>query len=495
MRKLQWILSLCLLSPAFWGQGFERSLPLDSLDAHINSIRLVKEGVLEIDYSPLFTSNFGKVWYYVEHDSLGEANLYSYMSYLDQVKLNDSIWLAYGTDYNSCEGRNYLNFKPLILGDWLGKYPTNHLLPFNSASFNMLLIEGEIYAYHDTKPCRSLSNNPIGQDTLFYYHVDLYQDQVTYLDTVVLPFNMRSPGSAIHDQKTGQNIIFYNNLKIYHTPFRGALDSVVIDSSLGSFESSDFPVYGTNLSRHYKRFSYHFGPRKSAQHFYDTLESYRVDYRIDWFGETHMERLPKVPDYPDYWQIAKFLQSKEGDSIITYGLTAKHNSDQRIDLYRLKHGEVVNQARYIAPLGVRYNYAAVSSDKEGNFYLAGNLQLKGNRSSWDYDPNEYGNYNVVLIKVNENGSSREVIKSSHFYLNQSHPKNGLKHTLNFRTSNAQELLAYRISDVQGRTVKEGSGYSGEGIWIGNLSSGLYYFQLWNEDSAYYGQEPFLVNRP
>lgn len=504
MRKLQWILSLCLLSPAFWGQGFERSLPLDSLDARINSIQLVRPGILELDYrrcrsGPGLDGCFeGKVWYYIKEDSLGARKEYSSSFFggrHDQVKLNDSIWLAYGNDNTSCGGRNFLNFAPLNLGGWKFNFLSASNFYHTTASYNVLPIDGKIYAYHGNKNCNSASYIPYRNDTLYYYRIDLYNPQLRYLDTLVLPFEMRSPGSVIHKAETGQNILFYDSLKIYHNLASGQLDSVLVDSSIWSNSSGSWSAYGENVNRHYGRFSYRYGQRRSFHRFYDTLDYYWLDYRLDWLGKTHWEGLPKVPDFPSYTQLSKFLYSQEGDSIITYGLTDHKATDQRIDLFRLVNGKVLYRTRFIAPLGSNYNYTAVTSDAKGNFYLAGNLRLKGNRSYWNYDPDEWGNYNVILLKIDKNGMSREVEAIDRFYLNQSNPYDPLRHTLSFRTANSLNLLEYQICDLQGRVIEQGEAFSGEGISLSSFKAGIYYFRLWSASAGYYGMEPFIVLRP
>ncbi len=487
------------ISSGILAQGFERTLNLDTLDGRVTSLRVVNNNILELDVTVcrsgpgLDGCRYLKTWYYIKEDSLGAQRSYSSSFFggrSDQLLVKDELWLNFYHDNTSCGGRSFLNMSVLKLGNQSVKLPDYYDWTFISGAYNALYLNDTIYAYHGQSGCMEDSPGINGNDTLYYYWVDIEKGEINYLDTIALGFPMYLPGSLIHDSTTGQNVLFYDSLRIYLKPARSSPDSTVVDSSLWEMPFGDH--WSGNMERHYWAFTYNQGAYRNQRVVWDTLGAYRVDVFTDWFGKSGQVVYPLVPDYPDYEDIGVLKINRESDSVLTYGIIGAQRSSQSIDLYRLVNEKVVKHSRYAAPPGVTYFLNSVTSDAEGNFYIAGNLSLRGNRSYWFYDPDEYGLYNILLIKVDANGMSRDYTKGDPFSLQQDLiTRDGT--AISFKTQDPNELVSYRLLDVSGRSYAAGRTYSGALINTSTLKKGLYYLSLWGEEGNYIGQQAFIKN--
>ncbi len=477
-------------------QGFERTLPLEVVDAKPQSIRFMNDNILELDFQKCY-SGPGldgciecKAYYYIKEDSLGALKSYSethYGGYFNQVLYRDSIWLTYGNDYSGCGRRAWMRFEALDLNDWDFKYPQGIDFPYSTGIYQHIIIDDSIYGYHGKPLCKGIKDNFYQNDTLYYYRMDLFESKVEYQDTLILPFTMYSPGSGYHLESTGQNIIFYDSALVYHSPGRSVPDSVVIDSTIWGVLGWK-PNRG-NWLRHYQAFTRRNAIPRHHQTFWDTLNYYQVDRWIDIMGNEVYEYLPKISGYQDRGDYKSYLFSRQGDSIINIGIFPSESSWQRIELFRIVNGAVVNQVSYVAPTNKTYSFQAISSDSKGNFYLAGNLKKKGNRSYWYPDLNSWGSYNVLLLKIDEHGNSRDFKQEDLFSL-KTYPDRNSTFFMEFKFRNPRELMNYKIIDVSGRTFWEGTALSADVLDLSNLEKGLYYFLLWDSKDNYVGEQVF-----
>ncbi len=496
MRIFLWISIFIFSGRAVSSQGFERILP-DSLDGTIKELRLVSDNIIELDFNfsysgPGLDGGYEmKAWYYIDSDSLGSISRYSntfFAGSFDQLLIRDSLWLTFGHDNTSCGGREFLNLEALNLGDWNIKVSDGYVFPHITGAYNVLYLKDTVYGYYGQESC--LPNSPAKNlnDTLIYYWLDLNTGQINPLDTVSLPFSMLTPGSLIHDSSSNQNILFYDSLRIYLSPGKKAPDSIIIDTSIWPVEYRY--SYQGNFNRHYNRFTYKYGQQKFFKRIFDTLNAYEVVLREDWLGQRHFSKLPKLADYPVRDDMQGFIVDRDSDSVITYGIIPKKSTSQVIGLFRLVNGVVKYRSRYVAPPDKIFSFSAVTSDHEGNFIIGGSLMKKGNRSYWFPDPEELGYYNMVLIKVDKNGQSREIKDRQNFSLQQI-SSNTARPLLSFKTADPTIHYSYRIADLSGRSYAEGKAYAGDLISIERLSFGIYYFQLWEENGPILGQQPFI----
>lgn len=497
MRTFFWISLLIFFGWEVPGQGFERILP-DSLDGTIREMRLVSDNIIELDCS-FFYSGPGldggyemKAWYYIDSDSLGSISRYSntfFAGRFDQLLIRDSLWLTFGHDNTSCGGRDFINLEVLNLGNWNLKVSSAYVFPHIVGSYNVLYLNDTIFGYYGQESCLQNSPTKNMNDTLIYYWLDVEKRQINPLDTVPLPFSMLTPGSLVHDSSSKQNILFYDSLKIYLSPGKKAPDSIVLDTSI--WPKKYHYSHQGNFNRHYDSFTYKFGQKKSFKRIFDTLNAYEVVFREDWLGQEYVSKLPKLAEYPSIAEdMQGFLVNRESDSVLTYGIIPKKSTSQRIDLFRLVNGEVKHRSRYAAPPDKIFSFSSVTSDRDGNFFIGGSLMKKGNRSYWFPDPEELGYYNMVLIKIDKNGQSREIIDSQNFSLQQI-SSNTNRPSLSFKAADPTIRYSYRIADLSGRSYAEGKAYAGDLISIERLSFGIYYFQLWQENGPTYGQQAFV----
>tara|TARA_R110002050_G_scaffold917_6_gene6592 strand:- start:1288 stop:2787 length:1500 start_codon:yes stop_codon:yes gene_type:complete len=497
MRLFLWISLFIFFGKEASGQGFERILP-DSLDGTIREIRLVSDNIIELDFSFFYSGpgldggNEMKAWYYIDSDSLGSISRYSntfFAGRFDQLLIRDSLWLTFGHDNTSCGGRDFLNLEVLNLGNWNVMVPSSDKFPYIAGAYNVRYLNDTIFGYYGQESCLQSSPARNLNDTLIYYWLDLKNGQINPIDTVSMPFSMLTPGSLVHDSSSHQNILFYDSLRFYLSPGKKAPDSIVIDTSIWSTEYQ-YSFQG-NFNRHYNSFTYKFGHKKFFKRINDTLNAYEVVYREDWLGQLYVLKLPKLAEYPSREEdMQGFLVNRESDSVLTYGIIPRKSTSQRLDLFRLVNGEVKSRSRYTAPPDKIFSFSSVTSDQDGNFYIGGSLMKKGNRSYWFPDPEELGYYNMVLIKVDKNGQSREIKDRQNFSLQQI-SSNTNRPLLSFKTADPTIHYSYRIADLSGRSLADGKAYAGDLISIERLSFGIYYFQLWQENGPTYGQQAFI----
>lgn len=496
MRKLVFIYLICISCLKISAQGFERTLPLEVVDAVPQYIRYINANILELDFQKCYSGpgldgcRELKAYYYIDEDSLGALKYYSETHFggsFNQVLYRDSIWLTYGNHYSSCGGRAWMMFEALNLSAWDFKYPSGMDFPYSTGIYQHLIIGDSIYGYHGKPLCTGLNDFFYQNDTLYYYRMDLFESEVEYLDTLILPFTMYSPGSGYYLESTGQNIIFYDSALVYHSPGRSVPDSVVIDNT--TWGILGWKSDRGNWLRHYQAFTRKNAIPRHHQVFRDTLNYYQVDRWTDIMGNVEYEYLPKVPEYSNRADYNSYIYSRQGDSVINLGIFPSESSWQRVELFRLLHAEVVNHVSYVAPTNQTYRLQAISSDKNGNFYLAGNLLKKGNRSYNYPNPNTWGSYNILLLKIDSNGNSRDFNEEYPFSL-KTYPDGSANFFIELKFRNPQELINYNIIDVSGRVFRQGKAFSADILDLSSLEKGLYYFLIWDSNDNYIGQQAF-----
>ena len=108
----------------------------------------------------------------------------------------------------------------------------------------------------------------------------------------------------------------------------------------------------------------------------------------------------------------------------------------------------------------------------------------GNQSYWYPDARAWGDYNVFLIKLDHNGSSRPLNSDQPLSV-QSDGK-----FLLYKVDHPTQLIRYALFDLSGKVLRSGEGQSGDQLSIANLKQGVYYFQAYASTGEYLGLQAF-----
>ena len=102
-----------------------------------------------------------------------------------------------------------------------------------------------------------------------------------------------------------------------------------------------------------------------------------------------------------------------------------------------------------------------------------------------------GSSSAYLIYIDSKGKTTVLLDDQVFSIHLERITNRLK--IFYENSSAE--LRYRIVDASGRRMQEGEFQAYEGISLGDWKTGIYYLQLWTEQSTYLGQQAFLISHP
>lgn len=492
MRALFYLLFIIFLSGHSQGQGFERLLDEDGR-REIRDLKVINDSVLELDFkldswSLAGGTTFYKAWYFINEDRLGEQFMYHtnvFQGYSDLLRLPNGVLLNYYNNEGSCSNRYCLNMRVLDFNNsGYSDFPTTSF-SFIAGAFNHLYINDSLFGYHGKALCNDLIFDLSDNSTLYYYYYDYRTGAISYLDTLQLPFHMEEPGSLLRHPKTGQNILFYDSLKVYISPGKSVLDSVVLDPSIMEDPNGGFN-FGTNMQRHARSFKHVNNLRRSRTQIMDTLNSFWVYLDRDWFDSTTITRVPRLDGYENYFPRLGSLSPKlEEDSIEVYRLQPFKANSNRLILVSSKNGEVQEEASFVSGPTRTYGINAMGMDSQGNWYLAGGRFARPYIGRHFNDPNGFGFKQNVIIKIDSTGYSRAIPQTIEMSLQS------WQGGLSFKIDDPYQMVDFQIIDLSGKLQLGGEGRSGDILDLSSLSKGLYYFQLWTKEGLYIGQRAFV----
>jgi len=490
--RISHLFILLALTLNLQAQGFERLLDEDGR-RQITDLKIINDSVIELDFqldswSLAGGTNFYKAWYFINEDRLSELFNYHnnvFQGYSDFLRLPNGVLLNYYNNEGDCRNRYYLNMRVLDFNN--SGYPDfpRDSFSYITGAFNHLYLNDSLFGYHGKNFCYEQGFDLSDNSTLFYYYYDYRTGAISYLDTLQLPFNMLEPGSLLRHANTGQNILFYDSLKVYISPGRSVPDSVVNDPSVWRHPNSNFN-YSTNMERHAKSFRHVNNQRRSRKQVMDTLNSFWVYLDRDWFDNTSMTRVPILAGYENYIPLAGSSSPKlEQDSIEVFRLQPIEPTSNRHILVSYKNGELLKEASFISGPTQTYGINAMGMDSRGNFYLAGGRFARPYIGPYFNDPNRLGFKQNVIIKIDSTGYSRAIPQTMEMSI-QSWPGG-----MSFKIDDPFQMVDFEIIDLSGKLQLRGEGRSGDFLDLSALSKGLYYFQLWTKEGIYIGQKTFL----
>ncbi len=473
------------------GQGFERFLS-DEIRVEVTGMKMINDSIIELNFQGNGGMGSGtrylKAWYFINQDSLG--TLYTFFdatfpgSY-DFIRTEDGTLLNYYNNSHDCRSQYYLNMRVLDFNNAGYHDFPKEAHPFIAGSYNHLYLNDSLFGYHGKNFCYEQGHDLSQNNKLYYYYYNYRTGSITYLDTISLPFTMREGASLLRHPKTGQNILFYDSLKIYMSPGSSSYDSIISEPSI--WVKNGERLYANNLDRHYAKFTYSRGQIRFFREVLDTLDAEWVTLVVDWFDSLYIKPFRRLAGYEDYWPTQGSVVPCLEDSIDVYKLDQSENYSQRILLLALRNGELLQERTFIPGPTRTMHIKGIGMDSQGNFYLAGILVARPYIGRYYNDPNRMGFKRNVIIKIDSTGYSREM---------PSQPKMSLQtgqDAISFKIDDPFQEVDYRVLGLGGKVYKEGREVSGAWISINSLNNGLYYFQVWSSDGALIGQEPFVKN--
>lgn len=489
MRKLQWILSLCLLSPAFWGQGYGRNIGED-FARRILSLDYVGEGNFRLHMQTSWNGSGpdnGReflVIYNPEKDSLGPEQVISSWHSAAKIYNSDSFRISKTefifSEQECCTGGDAQGLSIRHIDLKRAKAIPEYHMPYQSGAFDPLYVRDTIFIlrsldslYHLRR--RAFSNNY--KKVLCHY--DLERDSLVDLDTINFGVDFNAPGTLLYDSITEEFELLYDSLQFF---FRRG-DTAISRSKIhrGSFwhwgrersywTNGKMETYIINIERNWMlRYD-------SCWSVDDTLGYPWVQICQNRFGGQKMTFPIYPPEVPFEGYYIYGRGKRVGNSRL-YIASHKDNGsfylldyqeDSLVDFLHLKE----------SPHNMRIS--DLYKNEDGSYFLVGNVPIfysYSNYVAWNYP---------IFVKVDPQGNyqinqEREEIFAHFNRYNQLYPFFEEPH-LDYR---------YRIVDFAGKTRKEGSFIGREGIFCYSLPPGAYFFQIWYANNGQYlGQGKFI----